>query len=88
MIYFGLFEISDLENVEINTKIKSVSCKQPEIKKGHIHVCVGMTLIFKVNHQGHMHYFGLFKIPDFENVAVNTMIKSVACIQPEIQEGT
>ena len=32
-IYFGLFEIFDLENVEIDTKIKSVACIQPEIKE-------------------------------------------------------
>ena len=29
VIYFGLFETHDLEYVEIDTKIKSVSCKQP-----------------------------------------------------------
>ena len=33
VIYFGVFEIPDLENVEINTKIKSVTYIQPEIKK-------------------------------------------------------
>ena len=32
-IYFGLFEIPDLEYVEIDTKIKSVPCKQPEIQE-------------------------------------------------------
>ena len=33
VIYFGLFEIADLENVEIDTKIEPVACIQPEIKK-------------------------------------------------------
>ena len=50
VIYFGLFEISDLVNVEIDTKIKSVACLQPEIKRSHR---VGLTLTFKVNRQGH-----------------------------------
>ena len=30
---FGLFEITDLELVRIDTKIKSVSCLQPKIRK-------------------------------------------------------
>ena len=30
---FGLFEIADLELVRIDTKIKSVSCIQPKIRK-------------------------------------------------------
>ena len=30
---FGLFEITDLELVRIDTKIKSVSCIQPKIRK-------------------------------------------------------
>ena len=30
---FGLFEITDLELVRIDTKIKSVSCIQPKITK-------------------------------------------------------
>ena len=47
-----------------------------------------MTLIFKVNRQGHVIRFDLFEIPDLENVEINTKIKSVACIQPEIIEVT
>ena len=45
-------------------------------------------MIFKVNRQGHVIYFGLFEIPDLEYVEIDTTIKSVACIQPEIQEVT
>ena len=49
---------------------------------------VCLTLIFKVNRQGYKIYFDLFEIPDFENVEIDTKIKSVACIQPEIKEVT
>ena len=45
-------------------------------------------MIFKVNRQGHVIYFGLFEIPNLENVEINTKIYSVACIQPEIIEVT
>ena len=45
-----------------------------------------MTLNFKVKRQGHVSRFGLFEIPDLENVEINTKIKSVASIQPEIIE--
>ena len=55
-------------------------------KKGHVGVCV--TLIFKVNRQGHVICFGLFEIPDLENVEIDTKIEPVACIQPEIKEVT
>ena len=54
--------------------------------KGHVGVC--LTLIFKVNRQGHVICFGLFEIPDLDNVEINTKIRSVACIQPEIEEVT
>ena len=33
LIYFSLFENPDLKHVNINTKIKSVACIQPYIKK-------------------------------------------------------
>ena len=33
VINFGLFDITDLELVRIDTKIKSVSCMQPKITK-------------------------------------------------------
>ena len=39
-----------------------------------------MTLNFKVSRQGYVICFGLFEIPDPENVEINTKIKSVACI--------
>ena len=41
-------------------------------------------MIFKVNRLGHVIYFGLFQIPGLENLEIDTKIKSVACIQPEI----
>ena len=45
-------------------------------------------MAFKVNRQGHVIYFGLFEIPDPDNVEIDTKIMSVACIQPEIKEVT
>ena len=33
IIYFNIFDILDLENVRIDTKINFVSCLQPEIRK-------------------------------------------------------
>ena len=45
-------------------------------------------MIFKVNRQGHVIYFGLFEILYRDNVEIDTKIKSVACIQPEIIEVT
>ena len=50
--------------------------------KGHAKKC--LTLIFKVKHQGQVTYFGFSEILDFANVRIDTKIKSVACIQPEI----
>ena len=41
-------------------------------------------LDFKVKHQGQVTYFGFSEILDFANVRIDTKIKSVACIQPEI----
>ena len=45
-------------------------------------------MIFKVNRQGHVIYFGLFEIIDLDNVEIDTKIKSVAYIQPEVKEVT
>ena len=33
VIHFNMFDILDLENVEIDTKIKILSCLQPKIRK-------------------------------------------------------
>ena len=55
-------------------------------KRGHVGVC--STLIFKVNRQGHVIYFDLFEILDLDNVEIDTKIRSVACIQLEIEEVT
>ena len=54
--------------------------------KGHVGVC--LTLIFKVNRQGHVIHFGLFEILDLDNAEINTKIRSVSFIQPEIKEVT
>ena len=49
---FKFFEILDIANVRIDTKIKSAACIQPEIRKVIQRMCV--TLSFKVNRQGHV----------------------------------
>ena len=43
-----------------------------------------LTSIFKVNYQGQVTYFGFSEIFDLAVVRIDTKIKSVACIQPEI----
>ena len=43
-----------------------------------------MTLIFKVNRQGQNIYFRFFDISDPKNVRIDTKIKSVPRLQPEI----
>ena len=37
-----------------------------------------MTLIFKVNGQGHVIYFNFFEIPDLRNVRIDTKINSAS----------
>ena len=82
---FGLFEITDLQLVRIDIKIKSVSCIQPKIiNKGHIKV--SLTLTFKVNCQGQVIDFVFVEIPDLENVRIDTEILSLLYIQPEIRK--
>ena len=83
---FKFSEIFYLENVRIDTKIKSVACIQPEMRKVIQLICV--TLSSKVNRQGHVTFFNIFDIPDLENVRIDTKIKSVACIQPEMRKVT
>ena len=43
--------------------------------ENHIYVCV--TSIIKLICPGKVTYFGLFEIPDLENVEINTKIKPV-----------
>ena len=47
-------------------------------------MCV--TLISKVNRQGHVIFFHIFDIPDLENVRIDTKINFVSCLQPEIRK--
>ena len=81
---FAFSEIHDLENVRIDTKIKSLACIQPEIRKVIQLICV--TLSFKVNRQGHMIFFNTFDILDLENVRIDTKINFVSCLQPEMRK--
>ena len=58
VIVFNIFDILDLENVRIDTKINFVSCLQPGDKKGHA------KRWFDLDFQGHaikiefFHYHG------------------------------
>ena len=79
---FEFFEILDLENVRIDSKVKSASCIQPELIK--VMQCMCVTLSSKVNRQGHGFVFNIFDILDLENVRIDTKINFVSCLQPEI----
>ena len=37
-----------------------------------------MTLVFKVNRQGHVIFFYFFEIPDLKNVKIDTKINSAS----------
>ena len=45
-----------------------------------------LTFMFKVNHQGQVTDSGFSEISDLTNVRINTKIKFLACIQPEIRK--
>ena len=81
---FGFFEMLDIVNVRIDTKIKSAACIQPELRKVIQWMCV--TLSSKVNRQGHVIFFNIFDILDLENVRIDTKINFVSCLQPEIRK--
>ena len=81
---FGFSEILDLANVRIDTKIKSVACIQPGIRKAIQLICV--TLSSKVNRQGHIIFFIILDIHDLENVRIDTNINFVSCLQPELRK--
>ena len=76
--YSGFSEILDLANVRIDTKIKSVACIQPEIRKVIQWMCV--TLSSKVNRQDHVIFSNIFDILDLENVRIDTKINFVSCL--------
>ena len=52
--------------------------------KGHTQMC--LTFIFKVNYQSQVTDLRFSEVLDLENVRIDTKIKSVACIQPEIRK--
>ena len=81
-INFSFFDIPDLKNARIDTKIKFVSRFLQEVTKViQVHM---YDLIFKVNRQGQTIYFSCFDISDPKNVRIDTKIKSVPRLQPEI----
>ena len=67
MIDSGFFEILDLENVKIDTKVKSASCIQPELIK--VIQCMCVTLSSKVNRQG---WFSKFLISSTSKMLEST----------------
>ena len=82
-INFSFFDIPDLKNARIDTKIEFVSRFLQEVTKViPVHTC--MTLIFKVNRQGQKIDFSFFDLLDPKNVRIDTKIKSVLRLQPEI----
>ena len=82
VIDFGFSEILDLANVRIDTKIMTVACIQPQIRKVIQLICV--TLSSKVNRQGHIIFFNIFDIHDLENDRIDTKINFVSCLQREM----
>ena len=50
------------------------------------HTQMGLTFIFKVNHQGQVTDLGFSEMLDIVNVRIDTKIKSAACIQPELRK--
>ena len=81
---FGFYEILDIVNVRIDTKIKSVACVQPELRK--VIRWMSVTLSFKVNRQGPVIFFNSFDILNLENARIDTKIEFVSCLQPEIRK--
>ena len=81
---FGFFEILDIENVRIDTKIESIVGIQPEISKVIWKMC--MTLSSKVKCLRYVNYFNIFDISGLEIVRIDTKIMSVWCLQPEIRK--
>ena len=80
---FRFSEILDTVNVRIDTKIKSAACMQLKLGKVIQWMCV--TLISKVNRQGHAIFSNIVDILDLENVRIDTKIEFVSCLQPEIR---
>ena len=81
---FGFFEILNIENVRIDTKIESIAGILPEISKVIWRMC--MTLSFKVKRWRYVNYFNIFDILGLEIVRIDTKIMSVWCLQPEIRK--
>ena len=80
---FGLFEITDLQLVRIDTKI---ACIMHAINDKKDHIKVSLTLTFKVNCQSQVIDFVFFEILGFEKVRIDTEILSLLYIQPEIRK--
>ena len=66
MIYFSFFEIPDLRNVKIDTKINSASIITSLVMNGQVEE--SLTLNFKVIRQGHVISFNIFEFCDLDLV--------------------
>ena len=75
MTDFGFFEILDIENVRIDTKIESIAGIQPEISKVIWKKC--MTSSSKVKRMRYVNYFNIFDISCLKIVRIDTKIMSV-----------
>ena len=84
MTDFEFSEIRNLQNVRMDTKVKSATCIQPELKLMKVIQRMYVTLSSKVNRQGHRIVFNIFDILNIENVKIDTKINFVSCLQPEI----
>ena len=84
-INFSFFDIPDLKNARIDTKIKFVSRFLQEVTKViQVHM---YDLDFQGQRQGQTIYFSCFDISDPKNVRIDTKIKSVPRLQPEITKA-
>ena len=84
MFVFMIFDIFDLENVKINTKIDFVSCLQPKIWK--VMQKNVWPRFSRSNIKVRWLILGFSEILDLENVRIDTKFKSASCIQPELMK--
>ena len=75
VIYVSYYKIFNIRNVQIDTKIRSVSWIQSELKKVTQWICVLLTL--KVMCWGKVEQISYCEIPGLENVEIDTKIMYV-----------
>ena len=80
-IDFNIIKVEELNKSEINNVAMLVDLENDTNLKKY-----DLTLKIKVNYQGQMTDFGFSEILDIVNIRIDTKIKSVACIQPELRK--